>query len=333
MTGLTRTKLQKLIEDVSKAAQPEHTTVLDLYQRRSGPAFFPTSLPSLDRLLHGGLPCGTVTEIAGPPGCGKTQFCIMFSVLSTLPPTMGGINGGVAYIDTESAFSAERLVEIARCRFPDYFGTNENLKNLCSRVHIYQESTCRQLQEKLDMIEEDIIKYGIKLIIVDSIASLVRKEFDSRLQGNMIERTSLLAKQAATLKYLAEAFFIPVVVTNQITTKIGQVTSMQADQHETERKAVLEDERGFVTAALGNTWGHSVNTRLVLQYRDGDTDRELIISKSPVSPAAQFVYSIKSEGIVLKGTEDGSKLLDLREGDPCQQKICVKTPEQVKLCP
>ena len=34
----------------------------------------------------------------------------MMSLLSTLPNEMGGLDGGVIYIDTESAFSAERLV-------------------------------------------------------------------------------------------------------------------------------------------------------------------------------------------------------------------------------
>lgn len=63
---------------------------------------------------------------------------------------------------------------------------------------------------RLDVIEEDIIRQGVKLIIIDSIASLVRKEFDSHLHGNMIARTNLLAKQAATLKYIAESFCIPV---------------------------------------------------------------------------------------------------------------------------
>ena len=31
----------------------------------------------------------------------------------------------------------------------------------------------------------------------------------------------------------------------------------------------LDGESGYVTAALGNTWSHSVNTRLIVQYLDG----------------------------------------------------------------
>ena len=32
----------------------------------------------------------------------------MMSILATLPTSMGGLEGAVVYIDTESAFSAER---------------------------------------------------------------------------------------------------------------------------------------------------------------------------------------------------------------------------------
>ena len=66
---------------------------------------------------------------------------------------------------------------------------------------------------RLQNLEEDLITKNIKLVIVDSIASLVRKEFDSRGSKNMIERTNLLAKEAAILKYVAEEFKIPVSMT------------------------------------------------------------------------------------------------------------------------
>lgn len=47
-------------------------------------------------------------------------------------------------------------------------------------------------------------------MIIDSVASVVRKEFDTQLQGNMRERNKFLAREAASLKYLAEEFSIPV---------------------------------------------------------------------------------------------------------------------------
>lgn len=61
-------------------------------------------------------------------------------------------------------------------------------------------------------MEEEIISKGVKLVIVDSVASVIRKEFDPQLQGNIKERNKFLAKEASLLKYLAETFSLPVSV-------------------------------------------------------------------------------------------------------------------------
>jgi len=49
-----------------------------------------------------------------------------------------------------------------------------------------------------------------KLVIIDSIASVIRKEYDSAINHNMAERSSFLARVAMILKQTAEAFSIPV---------------------------------------------------------------------------------------------------------------------------
>ena len=53
---------------------------------------------------------------------------------------------------------------------------------------------------RLQRLEEEVISKRVKLVILDSIASLVRKEFDSRVSRNLNERTALLSKEAAVLK-------------------------------------------------------------------------------------------------------------------------------------
>lgn len=63
---------------------------------------------------------------------------------------------------------------------------------------------------RIKSLEEEIISKNVKLIIVDSVASVVRKEFDTKRQGNLKERSNLLTKEASILKYLAEEFSIPV---------------------------------------------------------------------------------------------------------------------------
>ena len=63
---------------------------------------------------------------------------------------------------------------------------------------------------RLEQLEEEIISMKARLVILDSIASLIRKEFDGHAGRSLIDRTNLLAKEAAILKRLAEDFDIPV---------------------------------------------------------------------------------------------------------------------------
>ncbi|VFV30752.1 dna repair protein rad51 homolog [Lynx pardinus] len=214
------------------------------------PVFLATTLSALDEALHGGVACGSLTEITGPPGCGKTQFCMMMSILATLPTNMGGLEGGVVYIDTESAFSAERLVEIAESRFPRYFNTEEKLLLTSSKVHLYRELSCDEVLQRIESLEEEIISKRVKLVIIDSVASVVRKEFDAQLQGNMRERNKFLAREAATLKYLAEEFSIPVILTNQITTHLSGALASQADLVSPADDLSLSEGKGSVLEGL-----------------------------------------------------------------------------------
>ncbi|XP_059068254.1 uncharacterized protein LOC131858821 [Cryptomeria japonica] len=48
----------------------------------------------------------SLTEVVAPTGSGKTQFCLMLSVLAALPENHGGLNGNVVYIDTEHKFNS-----------------------------------------------------------------------------------------------------------------------------------------------------------------------------------------------------------------------------------
>ncbi|XP_033002999.1 DNA repair protein RAD51 homolog 2 isoform X1 [Lacerta agilis] len=232
VTGQSYWNVQKLLHTVSQACAPRMQTVYEMKMKRTtnpSSAFLPTTLGDLDKILHGGIACGSLTEITGPSGCGKTQFCIMMSLLATFPISLGGLDGAVIYIDTESAFSAERLLEMAQHRFPDYFATEEKLVLIASRIHLYREFTCHSVLKRIESLEEEIISKNAKLVVIDSVASVVRREFDAKLQGNLQQRSNLLTREASILKYLAEEFSIPVILTNQITTWLSDGLAVQAD--------------------------------------------------------------------------------------------------------
>uniref|UniRef100_A0A8C1EH75 DNA repair protein RAD51 homolog 2 n=2 Tax=Cyprinus carpio TaxID=7962 RepID=A0A8C1EH75_CYPCA len=319
LAGLSHPAALDLLQLLSKACAPAVSSAWDLW-RKKGELCFSTSLPALDRLLRGGLPRGALTEVTGPSGCGKTQLCIMLSVLATLPRSMGGLDSGVIFIDTESAFSAERLVEMAQARFPEFFSVKERLLEMASRVHLFRELTCQDVLNRLEHLEEDIIACRAGLVILDSVASVVRKEFDTSLPGNLTFRSNLLGQEAGVLKYLSQAFCIPVVLTNQITTHVSEkVHCAQWNQADVSK----EEDSGFVTAALGNTWSHSVNTRLIVQYEDTER-RQIVIAKSPVAPFAMLSYTVQKEGIRLEGNENPESVLN-QGTDPGLQPIRVRT--------
>lgn len=95
-------------------------------------------------------------------------------------------------------------------------------------------------------LQSAIIELKITLIIIDSIAALARADFGAQ---HIIERQKLLGQQASLLKLMAESFKIPVLVTNQVTTRISRQSN---------------EEKGILVAALGPMWAHAVNTRLSL---------------------------------------------------------------------
>lgn len=82
---------------------------------------------------------------------------------------------------------------------------------------------------------------------------------------------------------LAAFFALPVLVTNQVTSKYAPRGDALVSQHE-----------ATVVAALGNTWSHSVNTRLVVEF--AAAERRLRIAKSPIAPPAAFFYRIDAGG-------------------------------------
>nr|XP_020644152.1 uncharacterized protein LOC110076400 [Pogona vitticeps] len=118
---------------------------------------------------------------------------------------------------------------------------------------------------------------------------------------------------------------IQVILTNQITTWLNDDFAVQtdllspADEFSLSEGPSLitrlkgssrkrEGGSGYVTTALGNTWSHSVNTRLILQYLDSGT-RQLLVAKSPIAPFTSFLYVIEKSGLVLQGGSCVQELL------------------------
>ena len=95
---------------------------------------------------------------------------------------------------------SNRLVEMARCRYPSLSTNKEQLSLMAERVHVLTELTCDSFSRTLDSLDMLIAEKDVHLVIVDSIASLARKEFDTGSKRGVTERAALLSKHAARLK-------------------------------------------------------------------------------------------------------------------------------------
>ena len=111
-----------------------------------------TGIGKLDSAMKGGLLLGSISEICGSPGAGKTQFCLSCTLQALCSPTVAAtassstassssyltslnnanatasinsgpveITYGVIYIDTELKFDPNRLVQLAIENFPHQF--------------------------------------------------------------------------------------------------------------------------------------------------------------------------------------------------------------------
>ncbi|MBI5061168.1 MAG: DNA repair and recombination protein RadB [Candidatus Aenigmarchaeota archaeon] len=158
----------------------------------------PTNSP-LDKLLNGGIECGAVTNIYGPPGSGKTNIALSAAL---------ECKSKVLYIDTEGSFSLERFQQIG--------GDEKKLKNIMLiEPHTWQEQ-CVAI-ENLDKLMQ---RESIGLVIVDSFVALYRLEL---AQENFQQVNRQLAMQYAILSRIARECKIPILVTNQVYSKGDEV--------------------------------------------------------------------------------------------------------------
>jgi RAD51-like protein 1 len=122
----------KLIKTVAGKVAPSSMNVLEYYnERKTRMKHLPTGLSLLDTSLNGGLLLGTISDLCGPPGIGKTQFCMTCAVhncASTLQASSGSRDppSSILFIDTELKFDPSRLLEIAQENYEMFSTHNQN---------------------------------------------------------------------------------------------------------------------------------------------------------------------------------------------------------------
>ncbi|KAK3140869.1 hypothetical protein QOZ80_5AG0406910 [Eleusine coracana subsp. coracana] len=290
------------IAHVSEVACPPCQTALALLEERvrlGGGGRLATTLAGLDEALGGGIPLGKLTEVVGPSGIGKTQFCLKLALLAALPECYGGLNGRVVYIDTESKFSSRRMIEIGQKSFPQIFRQEGLAQKMAGRILVMRPTSLADFTKSLEQMKVTLLQHDVKLLLVDSMAALTSLENEKAAAGF---RQHPLRWALSFLKSIAEFSKIPVVVTNQVRSQSnddGYHFSFEADGKDGTNYAERFDSH--LVAALGVQWAHAVTIRLVFESHSGH--RFIKVAKSPMSPAVAFPFTVESSGITLLSDE------------------------------
>jgi DNA repair protein RadA len=252
----------------SNVLEKEFVPASLLLEKRKSMLRCSTGSKSLDELLTGGIETQALTEFYGEFGSGKSQICHTLCAMAKQPISEGGLDGGVIYIDTEGTFRPERLNQIARARGFDQMSVLKNV-SICK---VYNSS-------HLELIIKDLGRYvnefNAKLVIIDSIISLHRAEYQGR--GTLADRQQRLNAILHKLIRLAEIFNIVIVITNQVQsspdTFFGDPTK----------------------ATGGNVIGHTSTYRIYLR-RSGENRIAKMID-SPYHPYSDIRFTVNENGV------------------------------------
>ena len=261
---------QKIIGEARRRAdvgQFEVGTVL--LERRKKLGRITTNAKSLDELLGGGVETQAITEFAGEFGSGKTQLGHQIAVDVQLPPDQGGLSGEVVYIDTESTFRPERIVDMAK-------GVGLDPELALTRIHVARAYNSNHQMLLVQKAQELARERPIRLLVVDSLTAHFRAEYLGR--GELAPRQQLLNKHLHELLRFGDSYNAAIVVTNQVSS----------------RPDVLF---GDPTRPIGgNIVAHASTYRVYLR-KSKPPRRIARLIDSPNLPEGEAVFSLTSEGI------------------------------------
>lgn len=268
--------------------------------------------PILDEFLAGGIPCGSITELSGESGSGKTQLSLQLLLCAQLPLSLGGLLSSSLYLHSELPYPFRRFEQLSKAFYLSYPQVFESYKCVCDNVLVQELHSAEHLFEvllKLDStLAESHKKMPIKLIVIDSIAALFRSEFENT-PFDLRRRSSLFFKISSKLKLVAKRYEVAVLVTNQVVDVMrssGDLNGLKIGNFD-----YLYSSGRRVCPALGISWANCVNSRLFLSINEEVTGnatgednllckrikRQMHVVFAPHLPGSSCEYVINREGV------------------------------------
>jgi DNA repair protein RadA len=260
---------KKSIEAAKEAIHTGFETADIILERRKDIKRIPTGSKAFDELLGGGVETQAITECFGKFSSGKSQVGFQLAVNAQEALSNGSGPVRVLFIDTESTFRPERIVQIAEGKGLD---PQEVMKNI---LVAKAENSDHQMI-LLEKAEDTIKNENVKLIIIDSLTSHFRADYMGR--GALSERQQKLNKHIHMLQKYADKYNLSIYVTNQVM----------------DNPAILFGDP--TTPIGGHVLAHAATYRIYLR-KSKESRRIARLIDSPNLPEGEAVFKVGTGGI------------------------------------
>jgi len=229
----------------------------------------------LNKWLYGGYEKDVISMVAGPPGCGKTNFSILVAC------SQAKKGNKVIFIDTEGGFSVERVKQIV----------GENYEKILENILLLEPANFEEQKKAFEKLLEQVKSGHISLIVIDGMAMLYRLELGDAVESKDDGKIQLInrnvAKQMRILAEISRKQKIPIFITNQVYS--GFVC-------EDDWKKGVKGETNIVGGDLFKYW-----SKCIIELKQEGNHRKAILLKHRSLPNSELAFEIKNEGVFKKG--------------------------------
>ncbi len=225
----------------------------------------------LNKWLYGGYEKGVITMIAGPPGSGKTNFCILAA------GSQAKKGNKILFIDTEGGFSVSRVKQIA----------GEDYKKILDNILLLEPTSFPEQKKILLSLPKKVKKEHVSLLIIDGIAMLYRLELGDAIK---MKDTELIrgvnrgvAQQMRALAEISRKQDIPILITNQVYSMF------------TKGEKGKKGEIHLVGGDLFKYW-----SKCIIELKNENRGKKAVLLKHRSLPRRELSFEIKNKGIYKK---------------------------------
>jgi len=208
-----------------------------------------TGISEFDRVLGGGLVCGSVVLVGGDPGIGKSTLLLQAAA------RMAGPDNRVLYVSSEESAHQTKM------RADRLFGADD-----ASHLYVLAETNLARIVEQARRVDPDVL-------IIDSVQMIYRSDRDGA-PGSIAQ----LRTCCQELVYLAKLSAMAVIVIGHVT-KQGQIAGPKLIEHLVDTVLSFEGDRHHahrVVRAMKNRFGTTLEVALFEMTAEGLREVETV---------------------------------------------------------